>query len=577
MYGVNALKMSTRHFLLLATLTMASGPIAAEPYADLVLLNGRIHTQDAVRRVVDAVAIRDRAIVATGTTAEIRALAGPNTRSIDLGQRIVLPGFIDAHSHPAQSSQDLDKCDLGDKLMTASAVIAAAAECFKSAPGNASQWFEVMQVNPSALVLSLAQLDSVSGKRPMILMGSDGHTTWANSAALRASGISARTPDPISGRIEHDGHGQPTGTLRDNASEPVFAARPAIGLQAQAALLARALTSMNASGITSVQDASVGKDEMARYKVLYDDHRLKIRVRGSFNITNLAAPAARVVHDALSFRDHWAVDPDRLRADAIKIFADGVIEYPSQTAALLEPYLDAAGRPTTNRGPSYFRQDALNQIVAAVDAAGLTVHVHAIGDRAVRSSLDAFAYARAHGVGVGNRDQIAHLELIDPADFPRFKLLDVSANFQLLWANLDSYVSEATVAYLGPERSTHLYPARSLLDAGAMIVGGSDWNVSSFDVFQALEHAVTRGDPPLLPEQSISLQVALDAYTINAAYALRQERITGSIEPGKRADLVVVDRDIFALDPHQLHTVSVLATFLDGAEIYSAPAWKPQP
>ena len=354
----------------------------------------------------------------------------------------------------------------------------------------------------------------------------------------------------------------------------MLAAVPSAGLKVETAQLARALASMNAAGITSVQDASVGDHEMSLYKALYDEGRLPMRVRGSFMIADLSAPGEKAAAAAIAFRDKWAVDPNRLRADAIKIFADGVIEYPSQTAELLESYLDADGKPTGNRGPNYYEKDRLDRIVAAVDAAGLTVHIHAIGDRAIRDALDAFAYARAHGAGAGTRDQVAHLELIDPADFPRFKALGVIANFQLLWAQRESYVADATEAYIGPVRSTHLYPARSLLDAGAMLAGGSDWGVSSFDVFTAMEHAITRGEPALLPEQSIPLQAALDSYTINAAFALRQEATTGSIEPGKRSDLIVIDRDIFTMDPRDLHATKVLATYLDGKEIYAAPGWK---
>ena len=191
--------------------------------------------------------------------------------------------------------------------------------------------------------------------------------------------------------------------------------------------------------------------------------------------------------------------------------------------------------------------------MSAADAAGFTVHVHAIGDRAVRSTLDAFADARRRNGVHDNRDQIAHLELIDPEDFARFKELGVIANFQLLWATRESYITSATLPYLGPERSRHLYPARSLRDAGALLAAGSDWSVSSFNPFEAMEHAITRredrGQEPLLPEQSISIQDIVDAYTINAAFALKQERTTGSLEPGKRADFIVLDRDIFAIDP----------------------------
>jgi predicted amidohydrolase YtcJ len=550
-----------------------AGAAAVDP-ADVVLLHGRIHTEDAKRSVAQALAIRGNTIVAVGTDDAIGALVGPHTRQVDLRGRVVLPGIIDAHTHPAQSAQDLGKCNLDDKPLAPPVIKARVAACLKDKPGDASQWFEVVMVDPSGLTLSLSELDAMLPNRPLLLSGSDGHTIWVNTPALNAAHISAATKDPVGGRIERDAAGRPTGTLRDTAADIALAAKPADSLDHEAVQLNEAFDSMRATGITSVQDAAVDEHVMQIYKRLYDTHRLDMRVRGSFWLRNLHEPASDLIGAAVRFRAKWAIDPDFLRADAVKIFADGVIEYPSQTAALLEPYLDGHGHPTNNRGPSYFEQDNLNRIVTAADAAGLTVHVHAIGDRAIRSALDAFAEARRRNGVLDNRGQIAHLELIDPADFARFKELGVIANFQLLWAERGDYIDSATVKYIGARRAKYLYPARSLRDAGAMIAGGSDWGVSSFNAFIAMEHAITRaearGQPALLPEQSITIQDAVDAYTINAARALKQERTTGSLETGKRGDFIVIDRDIFAIDPFDLHSTRVMSTYLDGRKVYEA-------
>jgi predicted amidohydrolase YtcJ len=553
----------------------STSPAGAAPAAaDFVLLHGKIHTEDSGRSVVQALAVRGNSIVAVGTDQAVSAYIGTGTRKVDLGGRVVLPGIIDAHVHPAESAQDLGKCSLEDKALHPSEIKERVAACLKKEPGERTQWFEAIMVNPSGLTLTLADMDSMLRDRPLILTGSDGHTVWINSMVLKLAKITSASKDPAGGRIERDAAGMPTGTLRDTAADMAGAVKPNASLDREVALLDQALASMRAIGITSVQDASVDDHAMQIYKRLYDEHRLNMRVRASFHLQDLHESATALIERATRFRTKWAVDPDFLRADAIKIFADGVIEYPSQTAALLEPYLDSQGHPTKNRGPSYFTQENLNRIVTAADAAGLTVHIHAIGDRAVRSSLDAFADARKHNGNLDNRGQIAHLELIDPADFPRFKELGVIANFQLLWAQLDEYTEGATVKYIGPERSRYLYPARSLRDAGARIAGGSDWGVSSFDAFIAMEHAITRseqrGRPPLLPEQSVTLQDMVDAYTINAAFALKQERTTGSLELGKRADLVVLDRDIFAIAPFELHDTKVMATYLDGREVYAA-------
>jgi predicted amidohydrolase YtcJ len=564
----------TRVLLVLVwALVLRCAAAAAPPPADLVLLHGKIHTEDARRSVAEAMALRGNGIVAVGTDEAIAAFIGPSTQQVDLAGRVVLPGIIDAHTHPAESSQDFGKCNLEDVMLTLVDLERRVAACLQTHPVGHDQWFDAVNVNQSGLTLALKDLDAILPDRPMLLESADGHTVWANSAALALAHITSASKDPSGGLIERDAARRPTGTLRDGATDLALNARPARGLEYQAAQLEAALDAMRATGITSVQDADVDDDFMQMYRRLYDTHRLNMRVRGSFLLANLREPAATLIDGAVKFRAKWAIDPDFLRADAVKIFADGVIENPSRTAALLEPYLDAHGHPTQDRGPSYFSQDNLNRIVARADAAGLTVHIHAIGDRAVRSSLDAFAYSRSRNGTVDNRDQIAHLELIDPADLPRFKELGVIANLQLLWAQRDDYIDAATIPYIGPLRSRYLYAARSLRDAGALIVGGSDWGVSSFDAFIAMEHAITRsagkGQPALLREQSLTLQDMVDAYTINAATALKQEHTTGSLESGKRGDFIVLDRDIFAIDAFDLHETQVIATYLDGRRVYA--------
>ena len=243
------------------------------------------------------------------------------------------------------------------------------------------------------------------------------------------------------------------------------------------------------------------------------------------------------------------------------------------------PYCDADGKPTKSVGELYFDPERFARLVQKLDAAGIALHVHAIGDRAVRTTLDAFAAARAANGERDNRHQIAHLQLVDPADFPRFKELGVIADFQLLWARREPATEGPLEPYLGPDRYRYLYPAGSLHAAGAMIVGGSDWDVSSYNPFRAFQTAVTRtggkGQKPLNIDERIPLTTAVDAYTINAAFAMKQDATTGSLEVGKRADLVVLDRDIFSVDPYTIADTIVIATYLDGRLVYTAPSELP--
>jgi predicted amidohydrolase YtcJ len=485
---------------------------APAPPADTVFLHGRIHTQDAARHVVQALAVSGNSIAATGTDAALQRWIGRTTRVIDLGGRIMLPGLIDAHVHPAESAENLDHCNLQDALLTLATLRSDIAKCLAAEKGH-EPVLVIDGVNPSNLTLQRADLDSLVGARPLLLSGSDGHTIWINSATMHLAGINAATPNPHGGHIEHDAHGEPTGTVRDSATDLVIAHLPPPNVAANADRTARVFAEMHAVGITSVQDARVNPRIIATYKKLYDTHRLDMRVRGCFHLADLSRPADALIADAVKFRAAWAIDPALLRADCVKIFADGVIEFPSQTAALLAPYLDRAGKPTTNIGPTYVTQDNFNRIAAAADMAGLTVHVHAIGDRAVRSALNAFAYARATNGVHDNRNQIAHSELVEKADVPRFHALGVIANLQLEWVEHDPYIDEATLPFIGPDRGRELYRARSLRDAGAIIAGGSDWSVSTFNPFSAMQHGMNRtGDTggPLLPEERVVSQFEFD-------------------------------------------------------------------
>ena len=566
---------------LLASLWLASAPAGEDGKADVVLRNGKIYTADSARSIEQAIAFSGNTILAVGDDADVETLIGPKTKVVDLGGKLVLPGLIDTHIHPIVGAVDNAKCSLAGVKATIETLKPVIQACLAKDEGGADEWLEAAQLDNYGFAATGKDLDQIEAGRPLVLWGNDGHTAWVSSRGLEPIGVSAETPDPPGGKIGRDASGTPTGAFTDSASILVANKIPAPSVEEMADLTAAELKGMSAFGITSLMDAFVTKAEEAVWRRLYDSGRLNMRVRMAIYVPDphaLLRPSrddsdegvARLVRAS----KEGDVDPDFLRSGVVKVFADGVMEYPAQTAALLSPYLDANGKPTKKSGTLYFDPQQFASLVTKLDAAGLTVHIHAIGDRAVRASLDAFAAARKANGDRDNRHQIAHLQLVDPADFPRFKELGVIADMQLEWAKREPATEGPLEPYLGPERYRYVYPAGSLHEAGAMIIGGSDWDISSYNPFRAFQTAVTRaggkGQSPLDIEQRIPLTTAIDAYTINAAFAMKQDATTGSLEVGKRADLVILDRDILSVDPETIEDTKALATYLDGRLVYAA-------
>lgn len=568
--------------LALAAAVACGGPAAPAAPADLVLVGGPIITLDATARRVEALAIRDGRIVVAGTAAEARATAGPSTRIVDLGGRVVLPAFHDAHVHPVSAGVELGQCNLND-LDTAEATLAAVAQCIEAQRGRpwlvGGGW--QLTAFPGGAPDRQA-LDRLTGQQPAALSSSDGHTLWANSAALAAAGVTRTTADPPAGRIERDRRGNPTGVLRESATDLVSRLVPPPTAEEYEAGLLRALAAMNRVGIVSFQEASAREATVAAYRAVARQGKLTARARLSL----YADPAkdASQVDGFVAIRK--AVVEPGVSAAAVKIFIDGVIE--AGTAALLEPYLPLAGeraRPASSpeaRGLSNFTDAALQALVTRLDREGFQTHMHAIGDAGVRQGLDAIEAAdRANGRR-DRRAHIAHIQLVDPADQPRFASLGVVANMQPLWAFADRFITDLTEPRLGPVRSQHLYPFGSLLRAGARLAGGSDWSVSSVNPLHAVQVAVTRkaleaaaAAPAWLPDERLDLTTALRAYTNGGAYVSFEDADSGALEVGKFADLVVLDRDPYAVAPSELHALQVLWTVKEGREVYRADDFTP--
>ena len=541
------------------------------PVADLIITGAPVYTADPARPWADAVAVRAGRVAAVDSEVEVAALRGPSTKVLRLDGGLVLPGFADAHVHTATGGLELAQCDLhGVDPAAYAATVAGYAADHPGLPwvlGGGWVMDAFGTAGPRA-----AALDAVVGDRPVLLESTDGHSAWVNRRALELAGITRATPDPPRGRIARDAAGEPTGTLHEAAKALVGDLAPQPDQAEWEAAIERGQAHLHRLGITAWQDAAVDPPVLAAYRALAERGRL----------TGRAVAALRwVVEDGeaqlagLVERRQQGLS-GRLRASAVKIFADGVFE--NATAAMLDPYLDGDGHPTGNLGIGMLGPEELARVVTALDAEGFDVHVHAIGDRAVRDTLDAFEAAAAANGRRGARHQIAHLQFVHPDDRPRFRRLGVVANAQPFWSCLDGYMRDLTLPFLDPERAGWQYPWASLRRAGAVLAFGSDWTVSTANPLEEIEVAVRRVAPddrdgePFLPAERVDLPAALDAFTSGAAYALRLEAETGTVSPGKLADLAVLDRDPFDEAAGPIGDARVVATLVEGEPVHLDPA-----
>jgi predicted amidohydrolase YtcJ len=539
--------------------------------ADLLILGAPVWTGDPARPWADAVAVRGGRVAAAGPEREVAALRGPATRVLALDGGLVVPGFADAHVHTAAGGLELAQCDLhGVEPEAYPATVARyAAERPEAAWVLGGGW--VMDAFGTAGP-HRSVLDAVVADRPVLLESTDGHSAWVNSRAMELAGVTRATPDPPRGRVERDAAGEPTGALHEAAVALVGDLAPEPGPAEWEAAVERGQAHLHRLGITAWQDAAVEPEMLAAYLALAERGRLTGRAVAALR-WDVEAGLAQLP-DLVERRRQATLG--RLRASAVKIFADGVFE--NRTASMLEPYLDGDGRPTANLGMAMLEAEELARVVTALDGEAFDVHVHAIGDRAVRDTLDAFAAAAAANGRRDARHQIAHLQFVHPADRPRFRRLGVVANAQPYWSCLDGYMRELTLPFLDPERAGWQYPWASLRRAGAVLAFGSDWTVSTANPLEEIEVAVARlhpGDPdaePFLPDERVDLPAALAAFTSGSAYALRLEGQTGSVTPGKLADLAVLDRDPFDPAAGPLGGVRVLATMVEGEPVHADPS-----
>ncbi|KUO06420.1 amidohydrolase [Streptomyces caeruleatus] len=540
-------------------------------HADLLFTGGPVLTPGG--RTATAVAVTGDRVTAVGRE-EVHDLAGPRTEVVDLAGRLLLPGFQDAHVHPVPAGLELSQCDLTG-ARTADETLAAVRAYADAHPER--EWITGGGWSMEAFAGGTPTkelLDAVVPDRPVYLPNRDHHGAWVNSRALALAGVTRDTPEPADGRIDRDASGEPSGTLQEGAMQLVGRLTPAATPADRLAALLHAQRHLHALGITAWQDALVGDflgmdDPGQAYLSAARDGSLTARVvgalwwdreRGAEQIPELVERRAALSHG-------------RFSAGSVKLMLDGVAE--TGTAALLDPYLDKCGCVTANRGTSFIDAGQLPAYVTELDALGFQCHFHALGDRAVRDALDAIEAARAANGPSDTRPHLAHLQVVQPADVPRFARLGATANIQPLWAAHEPQMDELTIPFLGPERAAWQYPFGALLRSGARLAAGSDWPVSSPDPLHGIHVAVNRVTPDaddapvFLPGERIGLTEALTAYTAGSAYVNHLDD-TGEVRPGALADLVVLDRDPFAGPPEAVADTRVALTYVGGARVYAA-------
>ncbi|MGP8297236.1 amidohydrolase [Streptomyces inhibens] len=551
--------------------------------ADTVFVGGRVFTGTGPAPVDAAVAVKGGRILAVDDATTVWSLADAATEVVDLAGGLLVPGFQDAHVHPVVAGVQMLGCDLSDQR-SVDGYLAVVAQYAKDHPDTA--WIRgggwSMDIFPGGTP-TRGMLDAVVPDRPVMLTNRDGHGAWANTRALELSGIDRHTPDPADGRIEREPDGAPAGTLQEGAMDLVGRHMPlATPDEAYAGLLA-AQEHLFALGVTGWQDAMIGvfpgnPDNFDVYLRAARDGSLRARVVGA-----LWWDRERGLEQLRELEERRRTGQvGRFNATSVKIMQDGIAE--NFTAGMLEPYLDGCGCATANSGLSFIEPGLLAEAVCVLDRSGFQVHFHALGDRAVREALDALAAARtANGVN-DNRHHMAHLQLVHPDDIGRFASLDVAANIQALWAAHEPQMDELTIPFLGPERAALQYPFGDLRRAGARLVAGSDWSVSSPNPLWGIHVAVNRAVPveapnapgtpepcaPFFPEQALTLAQALTAYTAGSAWVNHLDEVTGTVEAGKCADLVVLDRDPFAHPSLEIADTRVSRTYIDGQLVFAA-------
>ncbi|WP_271411597.1 amidohydrolase [Pseudomonas sp. Q1-7] len=571
----------------LLALSLAFSSTAAMAAPDLVLFNGKLYTADPSHPSAQAMAVEDGKVLKLGSDAEIKALADGSTRLIDLAGKRLMPGLIDTHSHAIFGGLELSIANMQDEVVELAELerrlrgwrddgTARQGEVLNVVGMSSAYWGKTEELGR---IFNQGEWAEV----PVVFSGSDHHTGWANRAMLARAGIDAgliaALPEAERGTLGASKDGQPNGFAVDAGWDRIAAALPPASTDTLLKAGETAVKYNNSQGITAWMDpaanAAPGEAIFALkpteqsvgvlpvYKALAEKGALTAHVAALLVANPKSRPADLDTLDTV--RQRFRGIPN-LSLPGIKVFADGVLEYPAQSAALIDPYTNSQTRGELLIEPEHF-----GELVSAADARGWLVHIHAIGDRAVREALNGIEQARTDRSS-GIAHSITHLQLVNPKEFARFKPLDVTASMQLLWASGDDYTLDLVKPYVSAFAFRYQYPAHSLLSQGAMIAGASDWPVSSPNPWQAIAQAISREGPKgvLNPDERIDRATMLQAYTLNAARTIGLEDTIGSLAPGKQADFIVLDRDVLEVTDQDLAETRVLQTWFGGREVFDA-------
>jgi len=558
-------------YALLAFGTFGTQILLAAETADTIITNARVYTVNPQQKWAEAIAVRADKIIFVGDAKSAESYKGPSTKVIDAKGKLVLPGFTDCHVHFMSGSLGLTQVDLtgANTIEEIQKRVKDYAAAHPTLPWVTGMGWQYPTFGATALP-NKKILDDVLADRPVYLVAYDGHSSWANSKALAMAGIDRNTPDPPNGKIVRDANGEATGALKEAAGDLVERLMPKPTREERLTALRKGLHEANRLGVVRVHSAGGDFEYLDLYDELRKNGELTVRQYIAYFLDppELKPEAIEKIEQARKkYNDEW------ISGGAVKTMLDGVVE--AHTAAMLGTYAD----DTSQSGKLFWDPDKYKQAIAELDKRGLQIFTHAIGDRAVRTALDAYENAQKTNHSTDDRPRIEHIETITAEDIPRFGKLGVIASFQPLHTDPNEDTLKVWAVAAGPDRVSRAWPWRSVESTGGKLAFGSDWPVVTISPWPGVQNALTRqtaeGEPAggWVPKERINIEDAVRGYTLGAAFAGRREKTEGSLETGKLADVIILSKDLFTIEPPDILSEEVLVTMVGGKVVYESPNW----